>query len=184
MVQTYKILLVDDDGDTRGLYAEVFRGAGFEVQEAKDGLEGLDLATKDRPDVVFTGIIMPRMDGFALTEALRANVATSSIPIAFSSHLGRQEDQKRAKEIGVSDFILRDVVTPNEAVLRIRSLVSRSEYLIALDIRSLDAQKLAADLQIDSSFSCSENGGRQFVLRLKTKNASTREFEAELVCIP
>lgn len=184
MAQVFKILLVDDDDNTRELYADVFRNSGFEVREAKDGLEGLDMATKERPDVVFTGIIMPRMDGFALTEALRANVATASIPIAFSSHLGRQEDQKHAKECGVNDFIVRDIVTPNDAVLRIRSLVSHSEYMIALDPRALDAQKLAADLHINSNFSCSENGGRQFALRLKTKNASTRSFEAELVCIP
>lgn len=184
MNQVYKILLVDDDEDTRSLYAEVFRNAGFEVREAKDGLEGLDLASKDRPDVIFTGIIMPRMDGFALTEALRANVTTSSIPVAFSSHLGRQEDQQRAREMGVSDFIVRDMVTPNEVVIRIRSLISRTEYLIALDIRALDAQKLAADFRLNPNFSCSENGGRQFALHLKTKNASTREFEAELVCVP
>ena len=72
MGQTFKMLLVDDDVDTQSLYAEVFRAAGFEVREAKDGLEGLDMATAERPDVVFTGIIMPRMDGFALTEVCGA----------------------------------------------------------------------------------------------------------------
>ncbi|MGB2790998.1 MAG: response regulator [Candidatus Moraniibacteriota bacterium] len=184
MERTFKMLLVDDDTDTRSLYAEVFQAAGFEVREAKDGLEGLEMATSDRPDVVFTGIIMPRMDGFALTEALRSNVVTSSIPIAFSSHLGRQEDQQRAKELGVDEFIVRDVVTPNEAVARIQSLVSHSEYMIAFDIRALDAQKLAADLRLNPNFLCSENGGRQFALRLKVKNTSTRTFEAEFVCIP
>jgi PleD family two-component response regulator len=184
MNQVFKMLLVDDDADMRNLYAEVFRSAGFEVREAKDGLEGLEMATSERPDVVFTGIIMPRMDGFALTEALRANVATASIPIAFSSHLGRQEDQKRAKEMGIDDFIVRDIVTPNEAVLRIQSLISHNEYMVSFDIRALDAQKLAADLRINSNFLCSENGGRQFALRLKVKSASTRTFEAELVCIP
>lgn len=184
MAKTFKLLLVDDDTDTRELYAEVFRGAGFEVREANDGLEGLEMATAERPDVVFTGIIMPRMDGFALTQALRGNVSTASIPIAFSSHLGRQEDQKRAKELGVDDFIVRDIVTPNEAVVRIQSLISHSEYLVAFDANALDAQKLAADLRINSNFSCAENGGRQFALRLKMRNAATRNFEAELVCIP
>lgn len=184
MERTFKLLLVDDDTDTRSLYAEVFRGAGFEVREAKDGLEGLEMATAERPDVIFTGIIMPRMDGFALTEALRGNVVTASIPIAFSSHLGRQEDQQRAREMGINEFIVRDVVTPNEAVVRIQSLVSHSEYMIAFDIRALDAQKLASDLRLNPNFLCSENGGRQFALRLKVKNASTRTFDADLVCIP
>lgn len=184
MEQVFKILLVDDDEDTRSLYAEVFRSSGFEVQEAKDGLEGLDRATANHPDVIFTGIIMPRMDGFALTKALRENVVTASIPIAFSSHLGRQEDQLRAKELGVNEFIVRDMVTPNDAVLRIRSLISRNEYIVALDAHALDAQRLASDLRLNPNFTCSENGGQRFALRLKTKNASTRDFEAELICIP
>lgn len=184
MSEVFKMLLVDDDEETRSLYSEVFRNAGFQVREAKDGLEGLEMATAERPDVVFTGIIMPRMDGFALTEALRANVTTASIPIAFCSHLGRQEDQKRAKTIGVNEFIVRDVVTPNEVVVRIRALVSHSEYLIALDPRSLDAQKLASDLRINPNFSCAENGGRQFALRLRIKDVSERRFDADLVCIP
>lgn len=184
MGEAFRMLLVDDDEDTRSLYAEVFRNAGFDVTEAKDGLEGLDMAMSGRPDVVFTGIIMPRMDGFALTEALRANVTTASIPIAFCSHLGRQEDQKRAKTLGVNEFIVRDVVTPNEVVARIRALVSHSEYLIAIDPRALDAQKLAADLHVNPNFSCSENGGRQFALRLKLKDVSSRRFEADLMCLP
>ncbi|QQS20684.1 MAG: response regulator [Candidatus Moraniibacteriota bacterium] len=184
MNKVFKILLVDDDTDTRSLYAEVFRGAGFEVTEAKDGLEGLELATANRPDIVFTGIIMPRMDGFALTEALRKNVTTASLPIAFSSHLGRQEDQKRAREMGVNDFIVRDVVTPNEVVARLRSLVAEMEYRIAFDPWSLDAQRLASDMRLPSNFSCSENDGKQFVLRMRLKDASTRLFEAELICIP
>ncbi len=184
MDRVFKILLVDDDDDTRSLYAEVFHAAGFEVREAKDGLEGLEMITAERPDVVFSGIIMPRMDGFALAEALQSNVATSSIPIAFSSHLGRQEDLKRAKEIGVNEFIVRDIVTPNEVVVRIQSLLSHSEYTIAFDTRALDAQKLAADFRLNPNFLCSENGGQQFALRLRIKNASTRTFEAELVCIP
>ncbi len=184
MEKSFKILLVDDDMDTRSLYAEVFRGAGFEVREAKDGLEGLEMAMAERPDVVFTGIIMPRMDGFALTEALRGNVVTASVPIAFSSHLGRQKDQQRAKVLGVDEFIVRDVVTPNEAVVRIQSLVSHGEYMIAFDGTALDAQKLASDLRINANFACSENGGRQFALRLRVKDAASRTFEAELVCIP
>ncbi len=184
MGEKFRILLVDDDEETRSLYAEVFRGVGFDVSEAKDGLEGLERAMSWHPDVIFTGIIMPRMDGFALVDALRSNVATVSIPVAFCSHLGRQEDQKRAQSIGVKEFIVRDIVTPNEVVARIRALLSRSEYLISIDSKALDASKLASDLRIQPDFSCSENGGQRFALRLRLKDVSLRTFEAELVCIP
>lgn len=180
----FKILIVDDDEETRGLYREVFSDAGFVVTEAVDGVEGLEKVTKEKPDVIFSGIIMPRLDGFGLVEALRDNVLTASIPVAFCSHLGRTEDRERAKELGVRDFIVRDIVTPNETVSRIRSLLSNDEYLISFHKTNLDAQKLAMHLGINQDFRCDENGGSQFVIRLRIRNRATREFDAELVCIP
>lgn len=88
--KTKKILLVDDDEMIRGIYSEVFRNNGFEVEEARDGLEGLEKARSIIPDIIFTGIIMPKMEGFDLMEALKKNVATSQIPVFISSHLGRE----------------------------------------------------------------------------------------------
>ena len=59
-----KILIIDDDQPSLDLYAELFRGEGFEVSLAHDGQEGWDeLRSGKIPDVVFTGIIMPRMSG-------------------------------------------------------------------------------------------------------------------------
>jgi len=66
-----KIIIVDDDDETRTAYAEIFRNKGFKVLEARDGVEGLDIATSEEGiDAIFTGIVMPRMDGFQMIEAL------------------------------------------------------------------------------------------------------------------
>ena len=61
-----KILIVDDDEDSTNLLKGVFKSSGFDVKAAFDGLEGFDMATKFLPDVIITGIVMPRMSGFAL----------------------------------------------------------------------------------------------------------------------
>lgn len=180
----FKILIVDDDEATRGLYKEVFSDAGFVVIEAVDGVEGLEKVTQEKPDVIFSGIIMPRLDGFGLVEALRDNVSTASIPVAFCSHLGRTEDREKAKKLGVRDFIVRDIVTPKEVIARIRALLSNDEYLIAFHKTDLDAQKLAMHLGINQDFLCDEDSGTHFALRLRIKNRATRELDAELVCIP
>lgn len=180
----FKILIVDDDEATRGLYKEVFSEAGFIVIEAADGVEGLEKVTAEKPDVIFSGIIMPRLDGFGFMEALRGNVNTASIPVAFCSHLGRVEDRDRAKELGVRDFIVRDIVTPKEVISRIRALLSNDEYLLSFHTNELDAQKLALHLGINQDFRCDESGGTHFALRLRIKNRATRELDAELVCIP
>ena len=59
----HKILLIDDDNDVRRWYEGVFKESGFDVMVASDGLEGLNIAMKEKPDLIFTGIIMPKMDG-------------------------------------------------------------------------------------------------------------------------
>ncbi|MBX4191817.1 MAG: response regulator [Candidatus Doudnabacteria bacterium] len=61
-----RILVVDDDAVQKDLYSDVFKDKGYEVIPAADGLEGLEVALKEKPDLIFTGIIMPRMDGFEI----------------------------------------------------------------------------------------------------------------------
>ena len=182
MDKKIKILLVDDDENIRTTYAEVFRREGYIVTEAMDGLDGLDKATKDVPDVIFTGIIMPRMDGFALIEALAKNVATASVPVLMSSHMGREEDRKRAMDMGVKDFIISGIVTPREVVERVRVMVGNSAkgYRIKFSPAELDAPELDADLKFNN-FQCPECGTEMNLL-LKVGDIEKREFKANFIC--
>ena len=176
-----KILLVDDEELIRTTYAEVFKKHDFGVEEAVDGVEGLDKATKNIPDVIFTGIIMPRMDGFALIEALKKNVATSVVPVVISSHMGREEDKNKAKEMGVKDFIARDFVTPNQAVERVLAIFTAEEYRLKFSPGELDAPKLAKDMNFRENFQCPNCGG-QLAIVVKMKDARTKEYSAKFIC--
>jgi len=176
-----KILIVDDDDLVRGMYVNVFKRNGFEVEEAIDGVEGLDKTTKSMPDVIFTGIIMPRMDGFAMVEALKKNIATSSIPVIISSHMGREDDRKRATELGVADFITRDMCTPNEAVERVKTALHMVEYRLKFNFNELDAIKLAQDMHFNEKMQCNSCLG-DAVLSLHLRDAQSHEFSAKFVC--
>ncbi|HEX8974501.1 MAG TPA: response regulator [Patescibacteria group bacterium] len=178
-----KILLVDDDAVLRKMYAEIFETANFDVVEAGDGIEGLDMATKELPDVIFTGIVMPRMDGFAMMETLKKTVMTASIPVVISSHMGREEDQQKANTLGAKDFIVRDVTRPVEVVERISSLFTKpgGEYKLAFSPYEQDAQKLAKDLNFQASFLCLECS-EKLALKLKLKDPQARVFEAQFIC--
>lgn len=177
--QVRKILLVDDDADIRGLYADVFREEHYDIREASDGLEGLEMANQIVPDIIVSGIIMPRMDGFQLVEALRKNVATADIPVVFLSHLGREEDEIRAKSLGVRDFIVQSIVTPTEGMKRVKSILENKEYCVNIDPHSLDAERLSRELGIDENFK-TPDGGR-WVLRLRLRNLDKQQFDAELI---
>jgi two-component system, chemotaxis family, chemotaxis protein CheY len=177
-----KILLIDDDENIRSMYAEVFAGAGFLVSQAQDGAEGLEKANGDVPDVIFTGIDMPRMDGFTLIEILRKDPVTANIKIIMSSHRGRKEDETRARELKVNDFIILGMVTPRQVVERIKSTFRDKKYFLKFDPLELDAIKIASDLNIsEQNYHC-PNCGRDLVLSLEVLDAKNNEFRAKFVC--
>jgi DNA-binding response OmpR family regulator len=176
------VVVIDDDEETRTLFAEILRSEGFDVREAVDGLEGLEKITQIVPDVVLSGIIMPRMDGFALVEGLKRNVVTAHVPVIFLSHMGREEDRVRAMALGVSDFFVTTMMPPREILGRVNALFSHSQYLIVPNPYELDAQRLAQDLNLNRDFLCSE-GGEKLAFRLTLKDVQNRRFEAELVCL-
>ena len=181
MKKNYKILIVDDDVESRSLYVEIFRTEGFDVSEAVDGIDGMDKANANIPDVIFTGIIMPRMDGFGLKEALSKNVATSSIPVVMSSHMGREEDRKKAMEIGIRDFFVVGMVTPKEVVARIIDLFGAEEYKLKLKNTEGDISRLVRDLKLKGDFSCLICG-EELVLDLKVTNVENRDFAGKIIC--
>lgn len=184
MEKAIKVLIVDDDLDTRSLYADALRAVNFSVTEGKDGLEGLEQASKDTPDVIITGIIMPRMDGFQFFEALKKNVTTASIPVMFLSHLGREEDERRARELGVKDFLLRDMTSPNDMIEHINTRLTSKEYILGIDAFSFDAARFAKDFDLNPDFVCpGDKPGGRVVLKLHKAKEGTKHFDTEVTCV-
>jgi len=172
-----KILLVEDDENTRAIYLGVLQAKGFEVIEAVDGTDGLEKAITENPDLIFTGIEMPKMDGFKMFEELKKNPNTSQIPVAISSHMGREEDQKKAIQIGAKDFIPRDFNSPKQVADRLYAIISDDIYTVKIDREALDAGKLISDLGLSVDLKC-ENCGNDIVMTL-TKN---KEMKAQFIC--
>lgn len=177
----FSLLLVDDDKELRETYAEIFQQAGFTVSQAEDGLQALEMVSVARPDVIFTGIIMPRMDGFAFFEALKKNVATAAIPVVFSSHLGRREDEEKARALGGKDFIVRGVTPPTETVARVRAVLAGGEYIIAIDPTQYDARKMASDLGLHPEFLSTSGQGERLALRLRVRDIKEKTFDAQII---
>jgi PleD family two-component response regulator len=176
-----RVLIVDDDESSRNIYADVFKQSGFEVSEAVDGIDGLDKATKNIPDVIFTGIIMPRMDGFALKDALSKNVNTAKIPVFILSHMGREEDRQRAIELGAKDFIIQGMITPRQVVEKVKVMFGPGEYTLKIKEEELDASKLMADLHLKEGLKCPQCGG-DMVLKMRVKDVVKYKFDAQLIC--
>jgi two-component system chemotaxis response regulator CheY len=101
------ILLADDDGDARQMYAEYLLLSGFAVVQARNGHDALDVARSCRPDVVVTDVEMPRMGGLQFARALRADPTLASVPIICLSGLdgvGREAAESGCSAIAMKPF--------------------------------------------------------------------------------
>ena len=74
-----RVLIADDDADSRNALSLLLSGWGYEVIEATDGLEALDRALECRPTVIVSDLVMPGLDGLALLETLRTELPASSV---------------------------------------------------------------------------------------------------------
>jgi PleD family two-component response regulator len=175
------VLVVDDKQETIDTYTIAFRSVGYNVVSAIDGLDGLDKATKVQPDLIFTGIIMPRMDGFAMISALRKSSTIAHTPVIMYSHLGRSKDRDRARELDVRDFIVEANVEPSEVVARIRAILTRNEYLIPLDLLDHNLEKLVKELGGSENIKCGQN--QRYVIRLRVDNPAEMSISGKIECV-
>jgi CheY-like chemotaxis protein len=99
------VLLVDDDEMVRFLHRQALEPAGFEIVEAEDGAMALEAFAITMPDIVVLDVVMPKMDGFAVCQAIRAMPAGRNTPILVATGLDDVESIERAYQVGATDFI-------------------------------------------------------------------------------
>ncbi|MBN9689317.1 MAG: response regulator [Verrucomicrobia bacterium] len=102
-----RILIVEDDEPVRQTLADILELNGYRVLIARDGLEGLAVAKREKPSLVFTDIAMPRMNGFELLEQFRRDEELRTIPVIVISAKADRAATRRGMELGASDFITK-----------------------------------------------------------------------------
>ena len=104
-------MVIEDDGDLRGLVAAVLSQAGYRVGATGDSRHGVDLVRKEQPDLILCDIAMPQMDGFAVVRALQSDAATRRFPVVFLTARHEFTDRVRAFRFGVVDYITKPVTS-------------------------------------------------------------------------
>ena len=118
-----KVLIVEDDPSVIQMYSMKFKEGGHEVLQATTGVEGLDLARKEKPDLILLDIIIPQFDGFAVLEKLREDVSTKNIPVILLTNLSQDTDQKRGKELGAKEYLVKAHLTPSEVFKKVEKYI-------------------------------------------------------------
>lgn len=113
------LLLVEDNEDNRIIYCTVLRHHGYDVIEAQDGVQAVELARSAQPDLILMDISIPRMDGWEATRILRGDPRTRDIPIIALTAHALADDRERASELGFSSYLAKPI-EPRFVVAEIR----------------------------------------------------------------
>ena len=122
----FNIMIVEDDANQRRLMATVLEQYGYNVIQATDGVDALDQLDKKHVDLMILAIMMPRMDGFELTETLRQSGC--NIPILMVTAKQSPVDKRKGFIIGTDDYMTKPV-DEEEMVLRVGALLRRSKIV-------------------------------------------------------
>ena len=117
------ILVVDDSVTARSLEKSILEAHGYRVRIAVDGLEALELLRVEKADLIITDIQMPRLDGFGLLEALKADGRFNRIPVIIVSSLERAEDQERGLMLGADAYVVKRKFDQTELLDAIRQMI-------------------------------------------------------------
>jgi sigma-B regulation protein RsbU (phosphoserine phosphatase) len=115
---TESILLVDDNPTNLQVLFQTLEGVGCKLLIAKNGEMALSIAGKALPDLILLDIMMPDIDGYEVCRQLKANRATSDIPVIFLSALGDTEDKVKGLQLGAVDYITKPF-QPDEVIARV-----------------------------------------------------------------
>jgi DNA-binding response OmpR family regulator len=118
------VLAADDDEDILELIAFRLERSGYTVLRARDGEEALRVARETRPDLAVLDVMMPKLDGFELTRRLRADEATSKMPIILLTARAQDADVQTGFEAGADDYI-RKPFSPQELRARVQAILGR-----------------------------------------------------------
>lgn len=120
-----KILLAEDDKFLSTAMGDKLAREGFNVIRAMNGVEAVNQAKAEHPDLILLDIIMPQKTGFEVLSELRLDEATRNIPVIILSNLGQEVDIQKARDLGAMDYLVKSDVEMRTVVAKIKEALAR-----------------------------------------------------------
>jgi DNA-binding response OmpR family regulator len=128
------VLIVDDDPTAREALVAILEGEGYELQQAKDGVQALRLLKRLQPDLILLDVMMPAMDGFEVCRRIRATPPLAEVPIILLTALDDADSRLRGIESGADDFLSKPP-DRRELVARVRTITRLNRYRTLMEQR-------------------------------------------------
>jgi DNA-binding NarL/FixJ family response regulator len=120
-----KILVIEDEPEMRRNLTTILRLEKFQPLDAENGRIGVEMAKKEKPDLILCDVMMPEMDGYGVIAALRADADTVAIPLIFLTAKGEKPDIRAGMNLGADDYLTKPVAKP-DLLAAIRSRLERA----------------------------------------------------------
>lgn len=154
-----KILIIEDDRDIVEMLDYNLKEEGYETVSAFNGEQGIELAQKERPDLIILDIMLPIMDGFEVCRTIRNNDGMAHIPIIILSAKSRETDKVVGLELGADDYVTKPF-SPRELIARMRAILRRRRA------EHVGDKIKRGQITIDSTRHKVTVGGKEIVLTL------------------
>ena len=119
-----KILLVEDDQSLREIYGIRLTAEGYEITSAGDGEAALALAVKERPDLIISDVMMPKISGFDMLDILRSTPETANIKVIMMTALSADDQKARGESLGADRFLVKSQVGIEDVVNAVHEVLN------------------------------------------------------------
>lgn len=116
-------MLVEDDNNLREIYGARLMAEGYEIVSAADGEEALALAVKEKPDLIISDVMMPKISGFDMLDILRTTPETKNTKVIMMTALSQPEDRARGESLGADRYLVKSQVTLEDVVVAVHDIL-------------------------------------------------------------
>jgi DNA-binding response OmpR family regulator len=123
MNKPIKILIVEDDPFILSMYSTKLVMENFNIVCASDGLEGIEMAKREIPDIILLDIMLPKRNGFEVLKAVKDDVITKNIPVIMLTNLNQEDECNQGMTLGAADYLIKAHCLPSEVVQKIKLIL-------------------------------------------------------------
>ena len=148
-----KILLVEDDKSLREIYGVRLLAEGYDIVSAGDGEEALAMAIKERPDLIVSDVMMPKISGFDMLDILRSTTETRNIKVIMMTALSSEDQRRRGEALGADRYLVKSQVGIEDVVRTVHDVLQDGH----LTVEQRTAQKQAVTTNIQQNNPVQQN---------------------------
>ena len=167
-----KILLVEDDQSLREIYGIRLTAEGYEIVPAGDGEEALAMAVKEKPDLIISDVMMPKISGFDMLDILRSTPETKNIKVIMMTALSSEDQRERGESLGADRFLVKSQVGIEDVVNAVHEVLGDNNPATPTAVTQADFIQPGTATAMNQSMQAMNQNSQQINQTIQPANSS------------